>query len=278
MEKTSDPNNPAIAEIRFQDNTCTVSQTIEPLWRVIKNMQNSENSTGYILQQGDILKFGRVRYIVKELVRNSVAESKSVMDVEIGEEGNTCKICLCDSTDPGNPLVSHCNCSGTMKYIHVECLQMCVNSQLSVRKNDYCNTYSWRSMHCSICSAPFPISIRAQGKVYEILNFERPEAPYLVIETVGQYTNQGGIHTMCLKNIEKITLGRGHDSNIRIADISVSRVHAKIRYAQGEFILEDQNSKFGTLVMIKDAEITSDRKLVLQSGRTLLSFKLKNAN
>ena len=45
-------------------------------------------------------------------------------------------------------------------------------------------------------------------------------------------------------------MGRGHDSDIRIADISVSKCHAVIKYDNGEFYLEDNNSKFGTLVLI----------------------------
>jgi pSer/pThr/pTyr-binding forkhead associated (FHA) protein len=45
--------------------------------------------------------------------------------------------------------------------------------------------------------------------------------------------------------------GRSHDSDIRITDISVSRFHAKIKYERGNYYLEDMNSKFGTLALIK---------------------------
>ena len=49
-----------------------------------------------------------------------------------------------------------------------------------------------------------------------------------------------------------VKVGRGHDSEVRITDISVSRCHALIkRSAKGEYYLEDNISKFGTLVMIK---------------------------
>lgn len=52
----------------------------------------------------------------------------------------------------------------------------------------------------------------------------------------------------------KVVVGRGHDSDVRISDISVSRVHAHINFNQGNFYLEDNNSKFGTLVQIKKAQ------------------------
>lgn len=47
-----------------------------------------------------------------------------------------------------------------------------------------------------------------------------------------------------------IRVGRGHDADIRVTDISVSRFHARINrnIITGEFYVEDNNSKFGTLV------------------------------
>lgn len=48
-------------------------------------------------------------------------------------------------------------------------------------------------------------------------------------------------------------MGRGHDADIRITDISVSRFHALIKYSKGDFYIEDNNSKFGTLVLMKNA-------------------------
>ena len=48
-------------------------------------------------------------------------------------------------------------------------------------------------------------------------------------------------------------MGRGHDAEIRITDISVSRFHALIKYNKGDFYIEDNNSKFGTLVLMKNS-------------------------
>lgn len=47
-------------------------------------------------------------------------------------------------------------------------------------------------------------------------------------------------------------LGRGHESEVRINDISVSRCHAILKYHEDGFYIEDNNSKFGTIVLIKD--------------------------
>lgn len=48
-------------------------------------------------------------------------------------------------------------------------------------------------------------------------------------------------------------LGRGHESDVRVSDISVSRCHAILKYDVNDFgyYLEDNLSKFGTLVLAK---------------------------
>lgn len=51
---------------------------------------------------------------------------------------------------------------------------------------------------------------------------------------------------------EEFKLGRGYDSDMRINDISVSRCHAKFKFEDDKFYLQDNLSKFGTLVLIKD--------------------------
>ena len=47
-----------------------------------------------------------------------------------------------------------------------------------------------------------------------------------------------------------IKVGRGHETDIRVTDISVSRFHARINRSltTGEYFVEDNKSKFGTLV------------------------------
>jgi pSer/pThr/pTyr-binding forkhead associated (FHA) protein len=48
-------------------------------------------------------------------------------------------------------------------------------------------------------------------------------------------------------------LGRGHESDVRVSDISVSRCHAILKYDSNDntYYLEDNLSKFGTLVLAK---------------------------
>jgi len=73
-------------------------------------------------------------------------------------------------------------------------------------------------------------------------------------------------------------LGRGHESDVRVSDISVSRCHAIIKYNQqnGRFYLEDNLSKFGTLVLAKgQIELEPEMTKAVQIGRSVISFTVK---
>ena len=77
-----------------------------------------------------------------------------------------------------------------------------------------------------------------------------------------------------------IRVGRGHDADIRVTDISVSRFHAKINMCEeGNFYVEDNRSKFGTLIQIrKPFMLDKNRNNYIQMGRTTLTFKIEGVN
>ena len=73
-------------------------------------------------------------------------------------------------------------------------------------------------------------------------------------------------------------MGRGHDSDLRINDISVSRTHAMIRFKDGKFFLEDNFSKFGTLVLVKHrTNLLPGFNKAVQVGRTVINFSVKSS-
>lgn len=73
-------------------------------------------------------------------------------------------------------------------------------------------------------------------------------------------------------------MGRGQESDVRITDISVSRLHASIfKTPSGHYYLCDNDSKFGTLVQVRyPVRIAKREKIEMQIGRTLLSFKIES--
>lgn len=90
-----------------------------------------------------------------------------------------------------------------------------------------------------------------------VVKYERPqivesETPaYIVLESI---TNAAGkvIHVVNMQKTDEARIGRGHDVDVRITDISVSRLHALIKKtSNGYFYVQDNRSKFGTLTLIR---------------------------
>ena len=58
----------------------------------------------------------------------------------------------------------------------------------------------------------------------------------------------------------------------------MSRLHAYIKYQNGNFVIIDNNSKFGTLVLLRNTIGIEKKKVALQIGRTVLTFSLKHTS
>ena len=82
--------------------------------------------------------------------------------------------------------------------------------------------------------------------------------------------NLKSIHVITFDEQQKITLGRGHESDVRINDISVSRLHATLTFVDGQFKIKDLRSKFGSLVLVKKEIKIKEKKINLQIGRSYL--------
>lgn len=95
--------------------------------------------------------------------------------------------------------------------------------------------------------------MKAQGHTYNLVKYDKPQGDYMVLESLSQEKNTSRIIHIIRpsENYKEFKLGRGHESDLRINDISVSRCHAKIKLENGKFFLEDNQSKFGTLVLVK---------------------------
>jgi hypothetical protein len=74
----------------------------------------------------------------------------------------TCRICLCSESTPENPLVSSpCKCSGTIKTMHITCLEQWLRSKVSERKvSPLVVSYTWKKFECDVCKFEFPGNFR----------------------------------------------------------------------------------------------------------------------
>mmetsp|Transcript_16808 Transcript_16808/g.16697 ORF Transcript_16808/g.16697 Transcript_16808/m.16697 type:complete len:154 (-) Transcript_16808:2-463(-) len=132
-------------------------------------------------------------------------------------------------------------------------------------------------MECEICKNNYPFSLGVQGKERELFQVEKSELPRIVLEGVddGKGGNKG-VYIVTFNENSTAKLGRGHECEVRISDISVSRCHATIQFSNGNFTIEDNNSKFGTLLQVTDPlPLLANSAIALQAGRTVLAVSLK---
>jgi len=143
-------------------------------------------------------------------------------------------------------------------------------------------SYNMKSFNCEICKTPYPLRFRYNNKYFEIIGCSRPQSfNYIVLESLNQLkdnNNYKSIHVITLNEGERIVMGRGHDSDVRINDISVSRTHSCIVLNNKKVLLKDLKSKFGTLILVqKELEITPEKKLSLQIGRSYFEATFPNS-
>lgn len=88
------------------------------------------------------------------------------------------------------------------------------------------------------------------------------------------------IHVFYLNKASEFKIGRNVETDMKIADISVSRIHSYIRVRNGKLYVEDNGAKFGTLVKIRDPlEIIQygnpeREQSLFQVGQSLVYFGL----
>jgi hypothetical protein len=80
--------------------------------------------------------------------------------------------------------------------------------------------------------------------------------------------NYKSIQVITLEEGIKIIMGRGHETDVRINDISVSRIHAMLCLINNTLYIKDLKSKFGTLALIRESYEVTDKTLCLQIGRS----------
>ena len=191
-----------------------------------------------------------------------------------------CRICHSEKKTKENPLISVCNCTGTMQFVHYNCLKLWLNYKLTIKKSEHLHSYCWKSFECEICKAQYPLNIEFEGTEYALAEVELPSnANYLLLESSSTGKVFSRTMHLLLPNESKtlFKFGRSHESDVRIADVSVSRSHAKIIMTEKGFTIEDNISKFGTLLLLNDKpnEINPNNGLSVQIGRTMITFSLR---
>ena len=263
------------------------------LWTVVKEVGQ------YVLGEGDVIKLGRFKLRVRQLctgpnddpVRPDVAGS----DASVGfvapkdADGMPCRICLLEGTGSDeDPLIEACKCRGSIQYVHLGCLRYWINGRLCLSDSSK-HAYLFRQLACELCKTNYPVEVlMPDSSKIPLVPMPETRAPYIVLENMMRTDQQSaaaagdaaaaptrGVFVISLSGKKTLKLGRGHESDVRIADVSISRWHATVSFNETSrnFVIEDHGSKFGTLVSMRKSRVISPTdRLCVQAGRTLFKF------
>ena len=234
---------------------------------IIKYKKEMQNNSKF--DKNDLNDIKKNIKITSEISQSEIVNCK---------EKPICRICLGEEHDNNNPLIDPCECSGTMKYIHLDCLRNLIKSKIKKTETDSCKIFTFKTLECDICKTPYSEKVKLKSnKTYTIIDFEKPEKDYIILDGfIKEIPKERSIFIVHFKNANPIKIGRASDANIRLSDISVSRAHALITQYNGDYYLNDTNSKFGTLISAGSKFcILNNKPFYIQKGKILFNFLMQ---
>jgi hypothetical protein len=252
----------------------------------IDSSDNDIYNEYYEVNQGDLIKLGKIYIKIRELCIGGKILSKNINNKNnIINRLNTsynynlhntirikkkklCRVCYCDDKEVDSPLISPCKCIGGLKYIHLSCLRNWIEAKAILirnESNDECLKYEINQVNCEICQEPYPDYIYNNDKenFYEIFDFIQMKFnSYIILETIPLNNNDENgkkreIFILSFDEKDSIFIGRSHTTDMKLNDITVSRYHSKIiiNRDKNKFYIRDMGSKFGTGILIQNPKI-----------------------
>ena len=195
-----------------------------------------------------------------------------------------CRICYGDETTTENPLICPCICKGSMKYIHYECLKNWLNSKIeedisvdSENPEVEVISYNRKDISCELCKEKLPDYVKHNDRYYNISFYKPKFEEFVVLESMRADKHKAKfIHIISFDKKSSINIGRANECELSISELSVSRFHCIIHKDEGDLFLEDNSSKFGTLILIQNNKMHMNDyvPLKIQTNKTYIKFKI----
>ena len=218
--------------------------------------------------------------------KNIKIDEKNEMEENNEKKKNNriCRICYGDDTTEENPLICPCICKGSMKYIHYECLKNWLNSKIeedisvdSENPEIEVISYNRKDISCELCKEKLPDYVKHNDRFYNISFYKPKFEEFVVLESMRADKHKAKfIHIISFDRKCSINIGRANECELSISELSVSRFHCIIHKDEGDLFLEDNSSKFGTLILIQNNNMYMNEYIPLkvQTNKTYIKFKI----
>ena len=216
---------------------------------------------------------------------NKEKNSAKLENKSCSEKNNFCRICYSDEEEVKSPLLNLCNCSGDVKYIHLSCLSHWLETKSKILNlsNNICKQLFFNKIHCEICKEKYPEIIfdLIKRKTYQVYKLEEIFSTlndiynnYIIFESFELINQKKLIYIISFDEQNAVSIGRGQDCDVRLGDVTVSRIHSLfVRTKDNKIIIKDAGSKFGTLILLQSKKILINNKILsIQIGKLYLNL------
>ena len=284
----------------MEENEKNINSINNNIWYVI----NSEDSNGlnenedYYLSENDILKFGKVKYIVKKIhIQNQESMDNNYKNKNI--IFNTNHICKahknCDFC--GGLMIRLCDCK---EFEHFNCINNWINDRFLFKNNKIVESYYFTIFQCKEfisrncneekcekencckqCNTYYPLYFQLDQnenppkeeekkeqreiKTFHEINYPE-ECDYLILEALPHLDRisnspkiEKDIHVIKLTE-KNIAIGSDKNNDVIIHDKTVCKKHSVIKYDKNKekILLKNISKRAGTLVLIKGKDKNLD--------------------
>jgi hypothetical protein len=323
--------NPLFKE-NMAENELNINSINNYIWYVVNSVDNidsnkkkesidsnkkddiidSKENEDYYLSENDILKFGKVKYIVKEIhIENNkninINNNKKIFDLN-----HICKA------------HKYCEfCKGLMikfyeydEFEHFNCIKDWINDRIITRENEIVNSYYFNIFQCKEyirrncneekcekddcckkCNIYYPLYFKldqngnpseeekkGQKEYFEFYEIKKPEkCDYLILESLPHIDKTSNspkiekdIHIIKLTG-KDINIGSGQNNDVVIHDKSVCKMHSVIKHDKynGKLLIKNKSKRAGTLVLIKNKIVDlSEKEKYFRVDKTFFSARL----
>ena len=175
---------------------------------------NTEDLIPYEVQQHDVIKFGRLSFIVRHMSAQDLEEKEEIScdsgklanisgqvfqhfelhdkikvlthqeKVENEEEEAFCRYCWDETCSDKNPILQMCQCKGSSGAVHLECIRAYLHIKRNVyREGERVTSLFWKKFECEICRQGLPLSIEVNNEPMSLVNYEVPKTPHIILES-----------------------------------------------------------------------------------------------
>ena len=218
-----------------------------------------------------------------KIMVTSMINSVSCRNTELRKK-LICRLCYLSESTIEDPLISPCNCSGSMKYIHLSCLKNSIKIKYTKKVSEYAEMFLFQNYSCEICLTQYPKYITYKTQVYYLIDIDFNKFENYVLCDLTKYTDHNnkekqisrfGYLMFKIEDNKELSLGRKKNNIIKLKDISVSRRHCLLTKKGDNLLIKDLGSKFGTMKYIRDfCEMQLKEQMSLVCGRHEMEFIL----